>query len=338
VPAVSELPASEPPLVIAFVNNMPDAALEAAETQFQSLAEAAAGHTRIHFSKFYLPGVPRLERGRQYLSQSYSPLSRLIDSPVDGLIVTGAVPSGSTFEGEPYWPSFTKLADWANANGVPAYWSCLAAHAAVKHFDGIERFRMPRKLSGVFECEKAAAGPLVAGVPLRWQVPHSRYNDLREDDLIAAGYRIVSRLKSGSPDIFVNPRHNLSVFAQGHPEYDRMTLFYEYRRDLGQFLRGQSGVSPHPPEGYFGPGTAESIERLDGMVPPGACAEEHLRVIEELLAKAVITASWRTVAVRVFANWIKLLLKERSRRRPARAAGAARAAPALPAGIEWRAK
>ncbi|MGO9459368.1 MAG: homoserine O-acetyltransferase/O-succinyltransferase family protein [Rhodomicrobium sp.] len=334
---MSELPAIEPPLVIAFVNNMPDAALEASETQFRSLAEEAAGHTRIRFSKFYLPGVPRRERGRHYLSQSYSPLSRLIDTPVDGLIVTGAVPSASTFEGEPYWPGFTKLADWAAANGVPAYWSCLAAHAAVKHFDGIERYRMPQKLSGVFECEKAAASPLAAGVPLRWQVPHSRYNDLREADLTAAGYRIVSRLKSGSPDIFVNLKQNLSVFAQGHPEYDEMTLFYEYRRDLGQFLRGQTGVYPRPPEGYFGPGTAESIERLDGMVPPGACAVEHLSIVEELLAKAVIVASWRAVAVRVFANWINLLLEERARRQGANAVGATRAGEVLPGTLERRA-
>ncbi len=332
---MSEGPANEPPLVIGFVNNMPDGALKAAEEQFGDLLYEAAGQTGIYLRKFFLPGIPRREAGQHHLSQSYSSLSELMESRVDGLIVTGAVPSGAKFEDEPFWPGFTQLADWADENKVPTFWSCLAAHAAVKHFDGIERYRMIRKLSGVFSCEKAAAHPLLAGAPSRWQVPHSRYNDLREADLTGAGYRIVSRLDCGSPDIFVNPRQNHSVFAQGHLEYGKTTLFYEYRRDLGQYLRGHTADRPSPPQGYFEPGTAEAIEGLNG-IEPGDSPGEYLGAVEEILSKAVIAASWHPMAVRVFTNWIRLLQQERSCQQPVTAAGAARAGQGLSGELEWR--
>ncbi|MFZ0569853.1 MAG: homoserine O-succinyltransferase [Rhodomicrobium sp.] len=332
---MSECPASEPPLVIGLVNNMPDGALKATEEQFGDLLHEAAGPAGIHLRKFFLPSVPRRESGRHHLSQSYSPLSELMDCRLDGLIVTGAVPSGARFEHEPFWPCFTQLADWANENKVPTFWSCLAAHAAVKHFHGIERYRMSRKLSGVFSCEKAAAHPLLAGAPSRWQAPHSRYNDLREADLAAVGYRILSRLESGSPDMFVNPGQNLSVFSQGHLEYDETTLFYEYRRDLGQYLRGHTAIPPSPPAGYFEPGTVEAIEGLNGLEPGGAPAE-YLGVVEDILSHAVITANWQPMAHRVFANWIRLLRQERSCQRAVNAATAARPGQGLSGELEWR--
>src|ERR1700731_5189740 len=56
---------------IGLVNNMPEAALEATEQQFLELLGAAAGDSWVHLRFFSLPGVPRSERGRSYLSQSY---------------------------------------------------------------------------------------------------------------------------------------------------------------------------------------------------------------------------------------------------------------------------
>ena len=46
-------------LVIGLVNNMPDAALEATETQFRTLLEAAAGPSPVRLRRSYLPEISR---------------------------------------------------------------------------------------------------------------------------------------------------------------------------------------------------------------------------------------------------------------------------------------
>src|SRR2546430_13670792 len=41
------------------------------------------------------------------------------------------------------------------------------------------------------------------------------------------------------------------LFLQGHPEYERTTLFKEYRRDVGRFLSGEQSSYPPLPCRYF---------------------------------------------------------------------------------------
>ena len=97
----------------------------------------------------------------------------------------------------------TKLIDWARDNTASTIWSCLAAHAAVLHADGIGRKLLDQKLSGVFECEAAADDALFADLGSRLRVPHSRLNDLPEPALRAAGYRLLSRSATAGVDAFV---------------------------------------------------------------------------------------------------------------------------------------
>ena len=88
---------------------------------------------------------------------------------------------------------------------------------------------------------------------LRWplRIFHSRYNDVAESDLVARGYRILSRTENSGVDIFTRRCGSLFVFFQGHPEYDGLALFREYRRDVGRFLRRQRETYPAMPRGYF---------------------------------------------------------------------------------------
>src|SRR5271154_5232544 len=56
---------------IAFVNNMPDAALEDTEMQFFELLESAAVDIPIRVKLHSLSGVARGERGQQHLNNFY---------------------------------------------------------------------------------------------------------------------------------------------------------------------------------------------------------------------------------------------------------------------------
>jgi homoserine O-succinyltransferase len=169
-------PAGSEWIEIGLLNNMPEAALESTEQQFLELLGAAAGDSWVHLRFFALPGVPRSERGRSYLSQSYCDVRDISQADLDGLIVTGTEPKAANLADEPYWGPFTQLVDWAAHNTISTIWSCLAAHVAVLHLDQIERTPLPEKCIGVFDCDKVADHPLSLNLPSRSAVPHARWN------------------------------------------------------------------------------------------------------------------------------------------------------------------
>jgi len=261
---------------------------------------------------FSLPDVPRSETGQQHVRQFHEPISALWDSDVAGLIVTGTEPKAARFEDEAYWPALAQLIDWAEDRTVSTIWSCLASHAAAYRLDGIEREPLDGKMFGVFDCDKAADHPLVAG-PARWCVPHSRFNTVPEADLQRAGYRILSRSPEAGVDMFVRERNSLFVFLQGHPEYDATALFGEYRRDVRRFLAGESEHYPDLPHGYF---TADAREALLAFRERAESASDNA-LLEEFPAGAVgaqLSAPWRDAATRLYANWLSYVARERANR------------------------
>src|SRR5712691_9475451 len=236
---------------IALVNNMPDAALESTERQFLELLEAAAEKVSVRLRLFSLPDVPRSNAARAYLAGSYCDISKLWNAQLDGIIVTGTEPLAPSLRDEPYWVALTKLVDWAEANAVASVWSCLAAHAAVLHQDGIARRALADKCFGLFDCARVADHPLMDGMPPRVRIAHSRWNELPEEALRACRYTILTRSTEAGVDIFAKQGKSLSLFFQGHPEYDERALLREYRRDIGRYLRRERELYPAMPEGYF---------------------------------------------------------------------------------------
>src|SRR5262249_61113106 len=161
-------------LEIGLVNNMPDTALEATERQFIALLEAACGDVRVRLRFFSLPGVPRSERGQRHVDKFYRGLRELPGSGLDALIVTGTEPRAASLRNEPYWHWLGELIDWAEASTVSTVWSCLAAHAAVLHLDGIGRHPLPDKCFGVFDCATLVDHPLTAGAAAGFGGPFRR--------------------------------------------------------------------------------------------------------------------------------------------------------------------
>src|ERR1041384_7997627 len=130
---------------IGVINNMPDGALRPTERQFLSLLDSAADGLSVRLTFYALPDVPRSDSGRLHISSSYSSIESLWDRHPDGLIVTGAEPRTPNLTDEPYWTSLTRVVEWAEQNTYSAIWSCLAAHAAILHTDGIKRRRLDDK-------------------------------------------------------------------------------------------------------------------------------------------------------------------------------------------------
>lgn len=235
-------------LRVGLVNNMPDSALVATERQFSRLVHGAISGP-VSLQLFHIPAVPRQDEAKAILAARYHPVSELYRSQFDALIITGNEPRAAHIDDEPYWKDLTALIDWAADNTQTTLFSCLAAHAAVLHLDGIQRHRLTAKKSGVLTC--AVNSGASRHLPGHLVTCHSRLNEVRSDALTQAGYTVVSEAGDGQVDIFSKSLRSDFVFLQGHPEYDADSLMREYRRDVGRYLNGQRDTYPEIPENYF---------------------------------------------------------------------------------------
>ena len=137
-------------LRVALVNNMPDSALSATERQFARLISEASGEFDVRLTLAALETMPRAQETRAAMGENYRGPRQLRYAALDAVIITGAEPRSPDLASEPYWGELTALMEWTRRAVISALYSCLAAHAAALHRDGIPRRRLPRKLSGVY--------------------------------------------------------------------------------------------------------------------------------------------------------------------------------------------
>ena len=295
---------------------MPDAAIRATERQFLALLEdTAPDGVDVTLRLYMLPEMPRAEATRELFLSTYDPIDALYEAGADALIVTGAEPRMPELKQEPYWQALTGLVDWAQDNTISSIWSCLAAHAAVLHLDGINRRPLDGKLSGVFDCVKAHDHALMAGAPPLWQVPHSRHNDLRPDELEAGGYSALTRSPIAGVDTFIKQRNSLFLFFQGHLEYESRSLLREYVRDITRYMDGERDTYPEVPHGYF----SGEAEKAFSEVRDVALAKRNAKPLAAAAAHAAeqhLANPWRLPAANIYRNWLDYLWQRKLRQLP----------------------
>jgi homoserine O-succinyltransferase len=284
---------------------MPQPAFKATERQFISLLNVASGPIPIFLSLHVLPESEQLGKN------GYSSIEDLYNRRFDGVIVTGRESHQPNLKDEAYWNSFTSLVDWAREYTRSSIWSCLAAHAAVLHIDGVKRRRYSEKYSGIFDCVCDSNHLLTAGAAPHYPVPHSRWHGVSAEDLIGHGYRMLVRTADSEPDTFVKQEDSLLVFLQGHPEYEVNTLIREYRRDVGRYVNGEAKSYPSIPRGCFSAATVEDLVSLQQR----ACSTsgtDALNELDALLEQALTANGWRANAALIYRNWLQFLwAKER---------------------------
>ena len=322
------------PLVIGLLNNMPDGALEATERQFIALLRSAATEFTVRLVLCSLPGVPRGDAAAAHLQRYYVCIESLWNAGLDGLIVTGREPLSPSLRDEPYWDSFVRVLEWAREKTCASVWSCLAAHAAVLHMDGIQRVRSEQKYSGIFDCERIADHAIMAGVQRHFRVPHSRWNGLPEEALLRSGYQVLARAGDAGVDCFARQAGSLFLFFQGHPEYQPDTLLLEYRRDVLRFLRGETATWPGTPRGYLQAGDENRLLELQREAA-GRSEEETISRVTKLFSAKSTENGWHANAAILYRNWLTYISGERERRLEKKEPVAAAAAdPAGPQSLE----
>ena len=300
MPVVLDTPASPARggagcLEIGLLNNLGDAGMEGGERQLLDLFSESCGAARVRLRLFSLPSIARGAEARARMAATYHGFDTLLAGRLDGLFVTGAEPRAASLSDEAFWPELTRVIDWARTGTRSTIWSCLAAHAAVLHLDGIARRPLPAKCTGVFAVTASGDHPLLAGAGDRLQVCHSRWNGLDETELANAGYDVLTRGAIGV-DSFVRGCGSLFVFLQGHPEYDAGALGREARRDLARW-QADATYRPSVPTNYV---SAEDEAALRAHVAAGHA--------EAALPEIGAPMPWRRdFAVALTRNWLGLL-------------------------------
>jgi homoserine O-succinyltransferase len=145
-------------------------------------------------------------------------------------------------------------------------------------------------------------------------VPHSRYNDLPEEALLSAGYKILTRSPSAGVDAFAKQDGSFFLYFQGHPEYDGDTLFREYRRDVTRFLNRERDTYPGLPQHYFDDVATALAEAFQER----AIADQRGELMAEFPNEALETGLqnlWQPAALGVYEKWIEFLSARKAERR-----------------------
>jgi homoserine O-succinyltransferase len=305
-------PAHADCIKIAFVNNMPDAALEDTEMQFFELLNAAAGDTPVCVKLYSLPEIPRSCRAQEHLSSFYSTVADLLDGRFDGAIITGTEPRQPNLKQEPYWDTLASILDWAESHTASTVLSCLAAHAGVLHSDGISRRPLPDKQFGVFDFRKTSEHPLTNRAPDVLRIPHSRWNEAPAAALASCGYVLLTESTDAGADLFVKKKkRSLFVHFQGHPEYGALTLLKEYRRDIRRFLCKERETYPTMPNGYFDAGAAKLLNdfREHALTQQD---EKAMATFPEAAVVGTLQKTWHSSANRVYSNWLRYVTSNKA--------------------------
>ena len=181
-----------------------------------------------------------------HLETFYRTFEDIENEHYDGLIITGAPVELMEFEEVDYWDELCRIMDWSSTHVHSTLHICWGAQAGLYYHYGIQKYRLPKKASGVFEHRLLKPkSPLVRGFDDRFYAVHSRNTDVKIEDVEAVDDLEIVAVSDEVGLYIVKSVDSRRFFVFGHPEYDTDTLKLEYERDV------KRGINPEIPTNYF---------------------------------------------------------------------------------------
>ncbi|HYY16214.1 MAG TPA: homoserine O-succinyltransferase [Gammaproteobacteria bacterium] len=306
-------------LHIGLLNMMPDAALAATERQFFRLVGESNQIAQFYMHPFTLEALPRGPEVASHIARYYETFAEIKAAGLDALIITGANVTEPDLSLEPFWRPLIEVIDWAYAHVTSTLCSCLATHAVLQFRYGQKRCRLAAKRWGVYSHHVTdRRHPLVRGVNTRFDVPHSRYNEVSREQFEAAGLRVLVQNEAAGVHLAVSEDGFRLVFFQAHPEYDTISLLKEYKREVYRFAGGERDDYPPFPEHYFTPRIQALLEEYADRVRAAKDNGEPLPDMPESLITPYLDNTWHDTGEAVINNWIGKVyqITHNDRRRP----------------------
>ena len=183
---------------------------------------------------------------REHIETFYKRFDEIKNNNYDGFIVTGAPVEKLDFNEVEYWDELTEIFDWSKKHVTSTLYICWAAFAGLFHNYGIPKHVIGKKISGVFRhyvIDKT--NPIFRGFDDEFYVPHSRFSEVRKDDILKVPDLKIVAESEASGVYMVMARNGREFYITGHSEDSPLTLDYEYHRDLDK------GKNPSIPVNYY---------------------------------------------------------------------------------------
>ncbi len=306
-------------LHIGLLNMMPDSALAATERQFFRLVGESNQIAQFYMHPFSLPGLEREAEGRAHVEKYYESFDEIKMAGLDALIITGANVSQPELALEPFWEPLIEVIDWAYENVTSTLCSCLATHAVLQFRYDQRRQPLNFKRWGVYPHHVVDRHhPLVGDVNTRFDVPHSRFNEITREQFEAANLHILVESGEAGVHLATSEDRFRLIFFQGHPEYDVISLMKEYKRELLRYSRGELPTYPPLPENYFSPWTQAVLDEHRQQIITALNTKKPLPALPETLIIETLDNTWHDTAEAVLNNWIGKVyqITNSDRRRP----------------------
>ena len=221
------------PLQVLILNNMP----VKQDTELQLLRALSNTPLQVDVTFMNTKTHVSLNTPASHLNKFYTTFDEIKDRTFDGLIVTGAPVEDITFEEVDYWEETCKILDWAETHVTSTLHICWAAQAGFYHYYGINKRQLTQKLFGVYEHKVSNRKiPLVRGFDDIFLAPHSRHTETPSEAIHACKDLTILAESEKAGVFLAMAEEGKKIFVAGHPEYDRVTLDGEYKRDINKGL------------------------------------------------------------------------------------------------------
>ncbi len=216
------------PLSIGILNLMP----LKEDTELQLLRSLSNTPLQLDITFITVSSHQSKNTSRSHINQFYQKFGEVKDRYFDGLIITGAPLEQMEYEEVDFWPEMCEIFAWTDTHVTSTLHLCWGAQAGLYYYYGLKKYLLPEKLFGIFEHHVMNRKvPLVRGFDDDFMAPHSRHTEVRLADIKAVpGFTVLA--ESEEAGFFLGMADKGSrIFVMGHPEYDRVTLDIEYKRD-----------------------------------------------------------------------------------------------------------
>jgi len=230
------------PLKIAIVNLMPTKIT----TETQLLRLLSNTPLQVEPDLIAMKSHESKNTSYEHLSSFYKSFDDIKGNKYDGMIITGAPVENLDFEEVDYWEELKEIMEWSTTHVTSTLHICWAAQAGLYYHYGIPKYSLKEKCSGVFLHKvNRKTAKLVRGFDSQFYAPHSRYTEVRAEDIKQIKELEILADSEEAGVYIVFSKGGRRIFVTGHSEYDANTLADEYNRDL------QKGINPKIPKNYF---------------------------------------------------------------------------------------
>ena len=237
------------PLEIAILNLMP--LKEDYETQL--LRALSNTPLQLELTFLHMASHESKNTSIQHLNKFYTTFDEVKNRYFDGMIITGAPLETIEFEDVNYWPELSAVMEWSKRHVTSTMHICWGALAGLYYHFGLHKVPVEvGKYSGIYLHRVLdRRSPIVRSFDDVFYAPHSRYSTVSMEEIEKTENLDLLAVSDEAGPYLLKSRDGKQIFILGHPEYDRLSLDMEYKRDVNK------GLNIAPPQNYYADDNSE---------------------------------------------------------------------------------